>query len=246
MGVSYGEVTAVMANLRRPVSTQATVDSLVAAYPGIRVLVAEQDRPMTRYRRAGVLRVSDRGVSHARNRLLDAVTTRYVLVGDNDYHHLGGLDHMLGLLATYQVVGGRVWWRRRGYRETRYDGVVDESRTRYTLRPASRKWRADGSIPVDTVVTFAVAETETLRRVGRWDERYRIGHEHPDWCLSMRRNGVTVGLSMYGWVVHQPDGITEPNAGVYRGIRKTDPDDPDLFKAKWGKQWVDRMRQDWR
>lgn len=242
----FDQLTAVMANVWRPVSTQATIDSLHDQYPGITVLVGEQDRPLHRYRGAEVLRLPNRGVSYARNRLLDAVDTRYVLVGDNDYQHLGGLDHMMTLLDRYQVVGGRVWWRRRGYKETRYDGVVDESATRYTLRPAPRHWGSDGSIPVDTVVTFAVAETETLRRVGRWDERYRIGHEHPDWCLSMRRNGVTVGLSMYGWVVHQPDGITEPNAGVYRGIRKTDPDDPDLFKAKWGKQWVDRMRQDWR
>lgn len=49
---------------------------------------------------------------------------------------------------------------------------------------------------------------------------------------------------MGGWCTNPY--IDEPNKGVYRGIRKTDPDDPDLFKAKWGKQWVDRMRQDWR
>ena len=239
-------LTAITISFLRQEYTRKCVQSLIDNYSCIKILVAENgeyDKDMHKFLEAkGIqyhLMPFDSGVCFARNRLIDEVKTKYVLIGDDDffYTETSQVDKMVKFLETHKefsLIGGRIM----------EDGTIRDYQAKVLIK--------DGLLqqiplkPEDLQVcevsglryqeahltfNFFVARTEDIKDA-RWDQNIKVAYEHSDWFIGLQKLGIPVAFSPDPIVIHKPKltGRIDPRYLTFRSRRS----DKEYFFSKWG------------
>jgi glycosyltransferase involved in cell wall biosynthesis len=180
-------LTAVVKTFERPQVLRRLVASLRRWYPRLKVIVVDDSRkPDPLEGIETIVMPYDSGISVGRNEALARVTTRYVLILDDDFvftRHTD-LEAALVIMESHppiDILGGRVvdlpFFQSVDYRRTRLYPTTNEP----TLPAGSRI----GGLPVlDKVANFFLARTERLRLVP-WDPHLKK-MEHADFFTQAR------------------------------------------------------------
>lgn len=173
------ELTAVIKTFERPKALKRLVQSIRRFYPKMKVIVVDDSRKPTYIEGVQtVVMPFDSGVSAGRNRGLEEVTTKYVLLLDDDYvfYRKSTFDEALMCMdacSEIDIMGGeRVDLPL--YRKVDYKKSALFPTMRKPLKPTGS---LVCSMPVyDKVANFYIARTERLRLVG-WDANLkRLDH----------------------------------------------------------------------
>ena len=172
------DITAIIKTFERPESVQRLVDSIRRYYPTLRVIVGDDSYEPREVRGAELLRLPhDIGLSAGRNRLVDAVTTKYTLLLDDDFVFDAStrIEQLLPPLeAGIDLASGRV-------SGADYNGLLmRRANTLHYLLRQKRKVMAGWPL-YDMTWNFFLAHTERLREL-RWDEDLKVC-EHTDFFL---------------------------------------------------------------
>lgn len=199
-------LTLLVKTFERPGALRRELDSIRAYYPGVPVIVADDSRQPTPQvaEEAGVtaqyLQLPfDTGMSAGRNLMVQAATTEFVAMLDDDF--IFGPESDLGLLRQeleaggYDIVTGRLIC---DGGEQHYEGLMhQEAEWLQLYRPAT----VGATIPVHIGLNFFVARTAALRAV-RWDPRLKIC-EHEDYFWRAKGEGLRVGYCPRVTAVHE-------------------------------------------
>jgi GT2 family glycosyltransferase len=243
------DVTALIKTFLRDQFCVNCVSTLRQHYPGIRIMVADDghftSEKESRLRDLGVekyIRLPwNSGLSVGRNVLIDACTTPFFLLGDDDFSYISQsrLQDLVSLMAIADLAGGTVV--RKGepqhYEATFVplpDGGMqfrDIDRNKPLLHGGITYYEAD------ITFNFFIARTEVARRV-RWEESIKVCYEHEDFFLGAKDAGVRV--------VYCPDSIVEHRSAPFEVSRayqrfRANPKDKDVFLKKWGFKYVEDM-----
>jgi len=173
------ELTALVKTFERPRVLRRLVESMKRMYPRLRVLVVDDSHhPVPIEGVETILLPFDSGVSAGRREGLRHVTTRYVLVLDDDFvfYRRTDLVSALRLMEEHpqiDIMGGQVitlpFYRSTDYR----DAWLFPTHAEPTMPPGS----AIGGLPVqDKVADFFIGRTERVRLVN-WDPALkRVDH----------------------------------------------------------------------
>lgn len=243
------DVTAVIISFLRPEYTTECVRSLREQYQDIKILVAENgryDKKLAQFvhEQDGhyFLMPYDSGVCYARNRLMELVRTRYVLVGDDDffYDKDARVDDMKIFLEKHieaDLIGGRV----------RENGVVKNYQGKIHREDDGFRYEAidpDSEFPVDCGIRYAktditfnyfLARTERVRDIP-WDEKIKVAYEHSDWFISLKQAYREVYFTPDAVVVHKPEHVQVKDIGRYKVYRYRRTDKVHFYKKhriKW-------------
>jgi GT2 family glycosyltransferase len=186
----------------RPAVAMECVARINRHYPGSKIIVADQPSPSPAHagrsfscddENVAVLKLPfDCGASYARNRLVEAVRTPYMVLMDDDMyvsnaniwnlHYIitrAGLDICSGQLVdsagNLQPWHGRLWI---------HDAV---------LRFEAIKIAEPFSF-VDVTPNFFFARTSSFLSVP-WCEDYKIGREHLDFCWNAKQAGLKTAIA---------------------------------------------------
>lgn len=243
------DTTAVLISFLRPEYTKECVRSLREMYPDIHILVAEnaefnQDLAdyVSQYGGKYFLMPFDSGVCYARNRLVELVTTEYVLVGDDDFFYTpeAKVPEMAEFLRNHKevsLIGGRIF---ENNKVLNYQGTIDLYPDHFHYKPLDEELnkydKASGISYQITDITFNffVARVNEIRHI-KWDEQIKVAFEHSDWFISLKKAGVTVAYTPDAIVVHKPEHIKRLFANseqqkTYSGYRMRRSDKVYFFK----------------
>jgi glycosyltransferase involved in cell wall biosynthesis len=158
--VAAGRLTVVVKTHERPRIVRRLVRSIRRLHPDVAIVVVDDSLAPAAPEGAELIALAPgSGVSAGRQAGLDAVTTEFVAVFDDDFvltRHsaLGRAVETLDRHPEIDIVGGR---------------VVNLPRYRSIAYPRAEDGRTAGGLPVHAkVATFYVARSERLRLVG-WD-----------------------------------------------------------------------------
>jgi len=173
------ELTAIIKTFERPQELKRLVQSIRRFYPNMKIVVVDDSRVPTKLEGVETIVMPyDSGVSAGRNRVLEAVKTKYTLLLDDDYVFYRHTDlneplKMMEKCHEVDIMGGeRVdlpLYRAVDYSKARLFPI-----DRNAVKPlGSMVW----SLPVyDKVANFYIARTERLRLVA-WDNTLkRLDH----------------------------------------------------------------------
>lgn len=226
--LDFSNVTALVKTYLREEYLAACVDSLRQTYRGIKISIAD-DGPrdavkVAHYNDLGcqyVHTVLDSGLSAGRNWLVKYCTTKYCLIGDDDFLYFKNtrLDWLRTLLEETgaDVAAGAVYQDRRivhyeGNFEARLDGGLVYERSAadaFHISSSGVKYQR-----VDLALNFFLGRTVSLQSCP-WDERLH-GYEHEDWFLMAVERGLKT--------VYCPDVVV--------GHRMRDGEDPKEYQEK--------------
>ena len=172
-------LTAIIKTFERPHILKRLIDSLLRFYPHMKVIVADDSRQPFHDERVKVISLPyDSGVSAGRQAALEAVTTPYVLVLDDDFifyaqTRLEAALHIMEKEERIDLMGGEVVnLPSFQVSDSRFGGLYPTSRR--SVLPAGS--RIAGLEVCDKIPNFYIARTERLKLVG-WDRRIkRIDH----------------------------------------------------------------------
>lgn len=168
----------------------------------------------------------DVGLSAGRNALVEAATTPYVIILDDDFECFPDTD--FGQLVRFveggifDIAGGTVY---HNGSETHYEGWMRLQGDRLEMGP--RKQRT-GPSRVDICYNFLAARRATLLDT-RWDPALKMC-EHQDFFLRCQRAGVKVGYVPDVRINHLPGH--EGRYTEYRKVRAMEF--YEQFKRNWG------------
>jgi glycosyltransferase involved in cell wall biosynthesis len=174
-----GHLTAIVKTFERPRVLHRLLKSIKRMYPHLRVIVVDDSRDPKIYPEVHTIVMPyDSGVSAGRSKALEHVTTKYVLVLDDDFVFCGhtSLETSLEIMEnhpTIDIMGGAVI-------DLPFFETADYSREGLFHTEAEATMPAGSSIaglPVyDKVANFFIAQTDRIRLVG-WDPRLkRVDH----------------------------------------------------------------------
>ncbi len=226
--------TALLISFLRPEYTMACVKSLRENYPDIQILVGDNGEFNQELKdfinehggRYFVLPY-DSGVSYARNRLMELMTTEYVLVGDDDffYDKNARADDMEKFMLghpEYVLIGGRI--SNKGV-VANYQGVINilPDHLHYIpLDPEALEYDEDSGLnyqTADIVFNYFVARISEIKDV-KWDENIKVAFEHSDWFLSLKKaGGRAVAFTPDPVVIHKPEHVGVKKIKQYQGYR---------------------------
>ncbi|MBI4966380.1 MAG: glycosyltransferase [Desulfomonile tiedjei] len=176
---AVGDLTAIVKTFERPLVLRRLLKSIERRYPHLRVIVVDDSRdPKILPESHTIVLPYDSGVSAGRSEALGHVTTKYVLVLDDDfvfYRHTS-LETSLEIMEHHpgiDIMGGEVV-------DLPFFETADYSREGLFPTDAEATMPAGSSIgglPVyDKVANFFIARTDRIRLVG-WDARLkRVDH----------------------------------------------------------------------
>lgn len=213
-------VTAIVISFLRPDYTIACIQSLRKVYPAINIIVGENGHysaklayECTQVQAKYVELPYDSGVCVARNRLLEQVTTEYVLVGDDDFFYTPdtGVERMHTLLDRHpeiDLIGGRII---ENDVVRNYQGSIEITgrhlvNTPINLDTAPFEYDEVSDlryIKTDLVFNFFVARVASIKNIP-WDEQIKVAYEHSSWFIDLKKAGVHVAFSPEPIVIHKP------------------------------------------
>lgn len=209
-------LTAGITSYERPAHLRRCLDTLRALYPDLRVIVADTSATRPELP-AGVDMLQlphDAGLSAARNALVRACQTPYLLIAEDDFLFTptAPLRPLLDVLEhdpTVDVAGGGVIEAKQ-YRP----GAFDFERTagRLIARPASQPLRTTPSgisyRPCHKVANFLVVRREAVA-AHPWPEELKVG-EHAPWFLLLQEAGIRVAHVPTVSIRHDKSGRSKP------------------------------------
>lgn len=226
-------ITALIVNFLRPEYTKECVKSLAESYPQVKILVAENgecDDDLEKFVRehgADYLETTgyNPGVGFARNGLMSHVMTDYVLIGDNDFYYdnRAGLERMEKFLdenGEYSAIGGRI---EESGRTLNYQGTMEfgEKYIRYHAMEAKEITECD------ITYNFLIARKNDIIK---WDEELKVGLEHSDWFIRMKKAGKKIAFDPDSIVIHKPSHIRIKESERYDEARNQKNDINIFFK----------------
>ena len=263
MKSSSSELTIAFTTIDRDESCKHAVTYLRSVFPESTLLVVEQNNPsyeMKRFYRENGVTVCyvgvDAGLSSARNKIMELVQTKYVLLCDDDIYRLdsGEVFKSLDFMerrGDVLAVGGRaskielhddqsiervnpdfdykmIPSLERGY-------LVLQSVHMFDLQKYTRI--EDGFYESDVVENFVLFDVPKLKRVNvGWDENIKIKNEHLDFYLSLK----TCEDASDCKVVYNPfmiaaeiDGLGD-NGPIDYKVKRTRNDFTAIYCNKWG------------
>lgn len=245
-------LTAIIVSFLRPEYTIACIRSLKKTYPSIQFIVGEngqfdQDISDEVEKHGGEYAMMhfDAGVCIARNRVLDLVTTDYVLVGDDDffYDKEARVDQMQTFIENhneFSLIGGRI--NQGASRVLDYQGWIDFQEKHLLYRPLKveefpfeydRKSKLRYA-EVDITFNYFVARKSDMVK---WDENIKVTFEHSDWFIAMKKAGRKMAFAPDAIVIHKQVGITVKERARYQEFRSRRNDSIYFFK-KHGVEYV--------
>jgi GT2 family glycosyltransferase len=192
--VAVNDVTVIVKSMDRSVCLLDMIRTLRAKHPELTVVVADdgEEDMESALLSGGVVNVSfykmpkDSGLSRGRNLMISQVTTRYVLLLDDDFKLSNStLEAFLDAVGVYpdaDIIGGRAGLDFSGEFEINLDQEI------LFLKHGSKS--GDLCPVVHFVPNFFLARTEVLRQV-QWDNDLKVG-EHEDFFIRAQRAGVIV------------------------------------------------------
>jgi hypothetical protein len=223
------DVTILVTTFLRPGFLRATLKDISANLPECKVSVASDDDDPA-FPLSGVdwtVLPFDSGLTAKRNAAVSKATTKYALLGSDDYDFSKpfvreGIERMVVTLDDHPEVDVVVGT----YNGMRYEGhlqfVPGEYIMEHRLRPSQPPMflKPYPGWKIEMGINYFLARTEVLREVP-WDERVRpIGGEHGDWFTDMKlANKVIVFVKDCNIEAKQaPEGESwaHPDYGKYR------------------------------
>lgn len=247
------EVTAIVISFLRPGYTKACIRSLRKQYPKIKIIVGENahfDKGLAKVcTEVGAEYVQlpyDSGVCFARNRLMERVQTKYVLVGDDDFFYTKSarVDEMVDFLQHCEdievedpphLIGGRVSV---GGKVQNYQGFIEKHDDHFESKPLDLDREYEGMIEenyrfrvceVDLTFNYFVALAEKVREVP-WDEEIKVAYEHYSWFYDFKCAGGRVAFSPDPVVVHKPAHVNPEYTDDYGKFRNRKSDRARFFE----------------
>ncbi len=224
------KITAIIVSFMRPQYTIDCIRTLHERFPKIKILVGENYREEEDVRkeveRAGgkyFIYPYDSGNSFVRNRLVEKVKTKYVLVGDDDfwYDENTKVYEMAKFLekTDFDLIGGaaRYPWveNQKGHRfmiEECNEGILFKNAELDDLELEPKSGLR--FIKCDSVAQFFVAKTKSMIK---WDERMKAVYEHPKFFIDFKRTGKKVAYTPDSIVWHKKQGNL--NSEEYKSMR---------------------------
>ncbi|RKZ11057.1 hypothetical protein DRQ25_00935 [Candidatus Fermentibacteria bacterium] len=237
------KVTAIVISFLRPGYTKACIRSLRKTYPKIRIIVGENGKKdiglaqvCNEVKARYVMLPFDSGVCVGRNKLLELVKTKYVLVGDDDFFYTekAGVDKMKKFLdkhGEYDLVGGRVTVGGVLQNYQGYTKKVDRHFESTPIDPETIKYQTDDIryCQADLTFNYFVARTEKIRPTP-WDEKIKVAYEHYSWFYDFKCAGGKVAFSPNPVVIHKPEHVNPEYAGDYASFRNRKSDRARFFQ----------------
>lgn len=251
------DVTALIITIGRDPYLLECVGSLRRHYPEILIYVGDQNPPSVHRTnqmiKAGVNRIVqldwDCGVPIARNRVLEFITTPYLLLADDDFYFTtdSNLNAIRELAELYHIAGGGLILNNK---PQRYEGFVNKVGNKLVwtrlvdpdewMHPPfsaghSPVWNPDLRYwPVDLTLNFFIAFTNAVKVI-EWDENIKVSYEHTDFFLRMKNAGFTCAFTPDSTAVHKPPHVTLDPAQERSYLRtRKRRDDREYFFRKWG------------
>lgn len=179
----------------------------------------------------------DSGLPAKRNAAARLVTTKYALLGCDDFDFteetMAGVKRMQEVLDAHpdiDVVVGR-------YGNNPYEGFLEWvegshiKETRIDLKTTTPLYEQPYPVwKIDIGVNFFLARIETLKEIP-WDERYKIGGEHGDWFLDLKLSNKLV-VFLDGVNINQQTASNSKQDPRYGHLRGRCWDGHHAFKAK--------------
>lgn len=233
------DVTIICKTFERPASVAAFIASVRRFYPDLKIVVADDSRAPTVQASPGVEIVRlpyDSGLAAGRNAALARVETPYFVVCDDDFVFCSQtrIERLLEIARTtrFRIVGGMLMDHRRGTGICRgrlqFAGTLNVENGVFYHRKRRSRGMLDGLPHYDLIVNFFLAECAAVGPEP-WDGTFKIGHEHGDFFLSMRKKGVLITEAAEVWVEHYPNLPLG-----YAAQRQRSGDFEAYFFQKWG------------
>jgi GT2 family glycosyltransferase len=230
------EITAIIKTFMRDEYLFRCIDSLLETYPNIKIIVGDDGfesgykKEFCEKRKIPYVRLPfDCGITYARNKLIEQVKTKYVLIGDDDFIYTkeAGLEKMKKILEISDIAGGRV----RTFDEVgNYQGFINREDDTFIYNELDlKKLKKHKRIEYgycDLIYNFFLAKTEIFKDL-KWDENIKVAYEHSDFFLEAKAKGHKVAF-LSAPIVNHKDRELEDKAknngyGEFRN-RKSDKD----------------------
>lgn len=256
-------LTIAFTTIDRESSCRSAVKYLRSVFPDTPLLVVDQNNPdyeMKRFYRENDVIVCyagvDIGLSAARNKIIDLVDTKYVLLCDDDLYRFDveEISRSLEFMerrGDILAVGGRA-------SKVKDKGTASVERVNpdfdYKVIPSiDRGYLAlqsvhmfglqdytrieDGFYQSDVVENFVLFDVGKLKSIGvKWDDRIKIKNEHLDFYLSLKRNpDASRWKVVYNpfMIVAEIDGLGDDAPRDYK-TKRTRNDFTSIYCNKWG------------
>ncbi len=218
------EVTICITTFLRPKVLHECINCITKYYPNSKIIVAEQPPVDSKYsdrifnnnnKQVKVLTLPfDCGASFARNRLTEAVDTKFSVIMDDDmFFKNENLNSLLNFLKETDLdICGGMLTDSNGLIQ-RWDGIFWIENNCLHVEPIEIYYPY---VILDLIPNFFIAKTNSLLKV-KWCEEYKIGREHIDFFWHVKQVGLKVGLSPLIIADHIHYRDTEYNFFRFRG-----------------------------
>lgn len=210
-------ITALVVSFLREDHLAYCLNTLRKQYPNIKIVVGDnggyhdkKKKICKKYNAEYNKLPYDCGICVGRNRLIDKIDTKYVLVGDDDFYYDkdAKIVEMAKLLekTDFDLVGGRVKIRGNVHN---YQGYMKHEAGRLLYKKLELKDFKKENIrykPCDITFNFFVAKKEALTDV-KWDEKIKVAYEHSSFFIKFKEKGYKVAFTPDSVVGHKPKHI---------------------------------------
>ena len=232
-----GDVTAIIKTIMRPACLNRLVESIRRYYPRLKILIADDSTDASASHKFGpdvtvIPLPYDTGLGAARNVLVDAVQTGFLLYLDDDYvftekTKIEVFRQILDANNDIDIVGGAMLDFRNGAQSRRlYHGLMRRQGDDLVYTNGCYQKRM-GSHPVeivDVILNFFLARTESVKKV-MFDGDLKI-NTHTDFFLRAMGK-LKVAFTPAVEIIHQPE-----RSAKYTELRERKY--VDLMKKKHG------------
>lgn len=245
------DITVCVTTIDRAHCAQRFIRSVRARYPHLGIVLVSQGDPhplladtCTEEKVALDMVDHDAGVTVARNRAIERVSSKYLLFCDDDFIFGGDTDlepawRIMEGDKSVDILGGLLIDIRDDnlrMRVRRWEKYLFVDRARGSLiavpidscAPAPRQMAGHCYFDTDTVLNWKLVRRALFDRFPGWDPRYQCNGEHEDFYLSVKTRGdirVAYAPSLLVYHHHPPDH-------AYRGRRQRQGGWP-LLGEKW-------------
>ena len=229
---NFDDVTICIKSFEREACINRIISQLRSYGCTMRIIVADDSHnPITIIGADTLLKLPfNVGLSAGRNRMVEAVDTKYFILldDDNTIYSKTNFELMYNTISTtsFNIVGGQMGRRW-------FNGVVaiDEDNRMFEYHTA---WRAveEGHKVIDYCDNFFMAETQTVLD-NPWDESIKIAWEHIDFFVQGKASGDFKVCRVRSYVGDDQVVIPKDKRGFYNKYRYKRELNKQLFYAKW-------------
>ena len=219
------KLTVAIKTFERPELVTRAVSSLRTLHPAIPVIIADDSKNPISFDtdlHTEVLHLPfDTGISYGRNRAIEKVKTPYYLLMDDDYFfkadcNLAGLISILES-TDFDIVSMRVlnYRARKGYcrGELHFAGTLVREGDEMVHYIGKNHGYHQGFPRFDIIHNCYLARTNKVAKI-KFDEKIKIGKEHGDFFLEVKKNNILVTIAKDSYIHH-----LQANSSNYNSFR---------------------------